>query len=195
MGKTAVHLVPYYHTSVEGVVRPYCLNYFNSTGELASTRLTYDRKGKNTMGFYQQISGGRSSKNLHEFDKQGRLTRKFRQYNDGETSEELFQYDESGRLILESFESSKAANGSAAYEYDEAGNACRMNCYGYKGWLHGYLFFDFDEKGKRLSGRISVDDKPAGTISYEYDRQGNLTEETWKIGDWSQTFRYVYEAV
>ncbi len=147
------------------------------------------------MGFYQQILGGRSSKNIHEFDKEGRMVRKWREYNNGETSEELFQYNEQGQLVLESFESSKAVRGSAAYEYDESGNACRMNCYGYKGWFHGYLFFDFDEKGKRLSGRITVEDKPAGTIAYKYDRQGNLTEEVWKIGDWSQTLRYVYEAV
>lgn len=187
--------MPYYFTCLDGELRPYCLNYFNSAGELASTRFTYDRAGKNTLGFYQQIAGGRSSKNTHEFDKEGRMVRKSRVYNDGETSEELFQYDESGRLVLESFESSKSGRGSAAYEYDSAGNAHRINCYGYKGWFHGYLNFDFDEKGKRLSGRITVDDQPAGIIIYMYDRQGNLTEETWKIGDWSQTFRYVYEGV
>lgn len=195
MGKTAVHLVPYYYTCVAGEVRPYCLNYFNSAGELASTRFTYDKSGKNTLGFYQQIAGGRSSKNKHEFDKQGRMIRKSRRYNDGETSEELFQYDESGRLVRETFENSKAEKGSAGYEYDSSGNAVRMNCHGYKGWFHGHLQFDFDEKGKRLSGRITVNEEPAGTIAYLYDRQGNLSEETWNIGDWSQTFRYVYEAV
>lgn len=195
MANIAVYLVPYYYTCQSVELRPYCLNYFNSEGELASTRFTYDKRGKNTLGFYQQITGGRSSKNAHEFDKDGRMTRKLRLYNDGEKSEEHFQYDESGRLVLESFESSSGMRGSAAYEYDNDGNAHRMNCYGYKGWFHGYLDFEFDDKGKRISGKITVGDKPAGTIFYVYDRQGNLSEETWEMENWSQTFRYVYEGV
>ena len=194
MSSVSIFLVPYYIAFNVESERPYCLNYTNSSGELAVTRFTYTR-GRNDRGFYQQITGQRSSRNEHEFDKQGRLIRKYRVYNDGETSEELFTYDNDGRLVEETFSSSAGQSGSARYEYDSEGNAVRMICDGYKGWLNGTIGFDFDKDGKRLAGRILKDGKASGNITYEYDRQGTLLHEHWNIenGHWTQTLRYVYE--
>lgn len=194
MGNTAILLVPYYHTFYEGVERVYCLNYANSNGELAATRFIYDRKGRNTMAFYQQISGNLSSRNHHTFDGEGRMIRKWREYSNGQTSEELFHYDGEGRLAGESFSDSKGAEGTARYEYDDDGNAVRMICDGYKGWLRGILSFTFDPQGKRLAGVLEKDGQPAGTIQYQYGSSGSLIHEHWQIGrEWSQTLQYVYE--
>ena len=195
MSDLTIALIPYYIAFKEESDRPYCLKYMNSSGELAVTRFTYDNKGFNTHGFYQQISGNRSSKNTHQFDRKGRMVRKFRQYNDGETSEEIFTYDSDGRLEAETFESSKGAMGAATYEYDAVGNAVRMHCSGYKGWLEGVMEFEFLGDGRRLSGSILQGGAVAGSISYQYDRQGNLTQEDWKTGNWSQSLWYVYESL
>lgn len=194
MGKTAILLVPYYHTYYDGVERVYCLNYANSNGELAATRFIYDKKGRNTMAFYQQISGNLSSKNHHEFDDEGRMVRKWREYNDGQTSEELFHYNPDGQLSHESFNDSSGAEGNTRYEYDENGNAARMICEGYKGWLIGIISFAFESQGKRTRGTIERDGQPVGTITYQYGSGGSLIHEHWEIGkDWSQTLQYVYE--
>lgn len=190
-----IQLAPLYITMARGVERPYCLNYMNSSGELASTRFTYDRKGRNDRAFYQNITGGRSSANVHEFDKDDRIIRKFRKYNDGLSSTELFVYDAEGRLDTETYEDSTGTSGSAAYAYDDSGNAARIHCEGYKGWLSGELRFTFDSKGKRLAGTLLKDGEPAGEITYQYDSKGNLLQEHWDLaGTWSQTLRYVYEA-
>ncbi len=195
MSELSIALVPYYTAFDRESNRPYCLKYMNSSGELAVTRFTYDKKGFNTLGFYQQIVGNRSSKNMHEFDKLGRMVRKFRRYNDGETSDERFHYGEDGKLLNESFISSKGPEGTAGYEYDTDGNAVRMICDGYKGWLKGAMEFEFLSDGRRESGRILENGNPAGKISYTYDRQGNLIQEDWEIGKWTQTLWYVYEPI
>ena len=125
------------------------------------------------------------------------MIRKIREYNDGETSEELFVYDKLGKLIEESFVSSNGPEGKAFYKYDSNGSAVEMICEGYKGWLEGTIRFDFDKDGKRLAGRILQDGEAVGTVEYKYNKQNNLIHEHWDIGkgQWSQTFRYVYEPV
>ena len=92
MKNLLITLVPYYQSYNSEEERPYCLNYTNTSGELAVTRLTYNNRGLNDNAFYQQITGRRSSHNFHEFDNKDRMIRKIREYNDGETSEELFEY-------------------------------------------------------------------------------------------------------
>jgi hypothetical protein len=194
MGKLAIQLTPYYHTFYEGVERVYCLNYANSSGELAATRFIYDKKGRNTMAFYQEISGNRSSKNFHKFDPENRIISKSREYSDGETSKEEFNFDETGRLVEESYSDSKGREGTARYEYDDAGRATRMVCNGYKGWMTGVITFAFDSRGKRLKGTIENEGQPCGFIKYQYGTSGSLIHEHWEIGDnWSQTLQYVYE--
>jgi hypothetical protein len=193
MGKLAIQLAPLYSTYYDGVERPYCLNYANSSGELAATRFTYDKKGRNTMGFYQEITGGRSSRNEHAFDADGRIIRKSRAYNDGETSVEEFHYNEEGQLAEEAFKSSNGSEGTARYEYDDEGNAIRMICEGYKGWFTGIIEFELDRRGKRSAGRIIKDGEAAGAITYQYGTGGNLLQEHWDLGGWSQTLQYVYE--
>ena len=193
MAKLKILLVPLYHTFTQEQFRPYCLNYLNSDGELASTRYTYNRKGQNDRSHYQQISGRRSSVNKQTFDKEGRLVRKDRVYNDGESSMETFFYDEGGRLVDEKFENNKGVQGSARYEYDDSGNAVRMVCEGYKGWFHGIIEFEFDSHNRRKAGTILKDGQPAGSILYEYDSNSNLVHEHWEIGSWTQTLRYAYE--
>lgn len=195
MPPVAIHLAPAYLVCRSGIDRLYCLNYTNTRGELACTRFTYDDAGLNTRAFYQQISGGRSSRNSHEFDQKGRVIRKDRAYNDGETSTECFEYGPDGRLIRETFENSKGKPGETRYIYDKAGNAFRMECTAYKGWLNGALEFDFDADGRRLAGRLIIDDIPAGSIEYAYESSGNLLREHWDFGGtWSQTFAFVYES-
>lgn len=195
MIKVHVFLAPYYQACCLEEERPYCLNYTNTTGELAVTRFTYNKRGQNDYSFYQQITGRRSSKNIHEFDLEGRIVRKFREYNDGENSEEIFIYGSGGRLIEETFASTNGEEGKARYRYDSDGNAVTMICEGYKGWLEATIGFDFDKDGKRLAGRILKDGHPAGTIEYNYDKRGNLMHEEWRIGSWGQTLRYVYETM
>ena len=193
MAKINILLVPLYHTFSPEEYRPYCLNYLNSDGELASTRFTYNRRGQNDRSHYQQITGRRSSRNDQTFDKDGRIVRKDRLYNDGESSMETFFYDDNGRLMEEKFESSNGVSGTARYEYDESGNAHRMVCEGYKGWFTGVIEFEFDSHNRRKSGTILKDGQPAGTIAYEYDGNSNLVHEHWEIGSWNQTLRYAYE--
>jgi hypothetical protein len=193
MGKLAIRLVPYYSTYYEGVERPYCLNYANSNGELAATRFTYDKKGRNTMSFYQEISGSRSSKNFHEFDGDNRMIVKSREYSNGETSVEKYTY-EGDRLMEESFQNSEGLEGTARYEYDDQGHAIRMICEGYKGWMNGVIEFELDSRGKRRNGIITKDGDSCGAITYQYGTSGSLIHEHWQMGtEWSQTLQYVYE--
>ncbi len=193
MESLVIRLAPHYQVYNADEERPYCMNYRNSDGELAATRFTYDHAGRNDHAFYQQISGGRSSRSVHEFEADGRIVRKRRTYNDGRTATEVFRYDSAGRLVEELFEDSDGAKGTTRYEYDAAGRAVRMLCEAYKGWLTGVIEFEFDSLGRRTRGRILYEGTPRGSITYTYDRRGNLTLEHWDLGDWNQTFHYIYE--
>jgi len=186
-------LAPHYVTYDPEIERPYCLNYRNASGELASTRFTY-AKGRNTNGYYQNITGGRSSRNEHVFDAEGRVTRKFRDYNDGETSTEAFAYGPQGELVRETFENSKGATGEATYAYNADGQAETVTCTGYKGWLSGELRFSLHKDGRRLEGSLFRDGEQAALISYDYGPTGCLIKEHWTFTDgWFQTFQFVYE--
>jgi hypothetical protein len=193
MPQTDIFLSPVYQAYNAGEERPYCLNYMNSDGELASTRFTYDSRGRNTMGFYQQISGSRSSRNDHHFDPGGRIIRKERRYSDGLTSTETFIFDDLGRLIDETFEDSSGCTGEAHYEYDAGGRAVRMNASRYKGWFNGDVEFRFDRWGRRESATLLLPDGARGTIEYTYDGD-HLLREHWECPGWNQTLQYVYEA-
>lgn len=189
----SILLAPYYFTCDPEVERPYCLNYRNSSGELACTRFTYSR-GRNDHGFYQNITGGRSSRNLHAFDGAGRIIRKFREYNDGETSSEDFHYDAQGLLVRETFENSNGVKGETSYFHNDKGQVDRMLCAGYKGWLHGELRFALHKDGRRLEGTLLREGINDALISYTYGSTGCLLKEHWKFSDgWFQTFQYVYE--
>jgi YD repeat-containing protein len=169
------------------------MNYINSSGELAVTRFTYTRN-RNDLAFYQNISGGRSSRNTHMFDKLGRIIRKDRAYNDGETSVEKFTYDDLGRLVSESFRNNNGVKGSAEYAYPESDNASRMICQNFKGWFTGEIEYSFDKSGRRTDGTLIKDGKPVGKIEYAYESSGNLIKEHWEFTDgWTQTFQFVYE--
>jgi len=190
----SIFLAPYYYTCDPAVERPYCLNYRNSEGELASTRFTYS-KGVNDRGFYQNITGGRSSRNLHEFDKHGRLLQKTRAYNDGVTSTETFHYDEQNRLIREEFQNSKGVSGETSYSYLDDGQSHEMSCHAFKGWLNGELRFSFDSEGKRLEGFLFRENSKDAVVSYTYGQTGCLLKEHWEFTDgWFQTYQYVYES-
>jgi hypothetical protein len=193
MPQTDIFLSPVYLAYNAGEERPYCVNYMNSAGELASTRLTYDSRGRNTMGFFQQISGSRSSRNAHHFDPQGRMIRKERTYNDGLTSTERFLFDDRGRLAEETFEDSTGTTGKAYYEYDASGRAVRMKATRYKGWFSGEVEFCFDRWGRRESAILRLPDGASGTIAYTYEGD-RLLREHWEVPGWNQTLQYVYEA-
>lgn len=196
MSNLLVLLAPHYQVFDPVECRPYCLNYTNSDGELAATRFTYNAKGLCDTAYYQNITGSRSSRNFHEFDKAGRMVRKYREYNDGETSTEWFTYGEDGHLAEERFENSKGVRGTTRYRYDPDGRLTGMACDAFKGWLKGEISFTFDEQGKRTAGRIRREGSVLGSIEYQYDRHGNLIREHWDFGgDWSQTFLHVYEPI
>ena len=176
-----------------GVDRPYFLNVLHLGGELAVTRFTNTRK-RNDLAFTQEITGGRSSRNLHHFDKQGRIIHKERTFNDGETSVEVVEYDDQDLLVRETFENSSNAKGSREYRYGNDGNASRMVCTNHKGWFTGELQFTFDAAGRRREGTILKDGLATGTIIYDYESSDNLIKEHWELDDgWSETFHFVYE--
>ena len=196
MADIAIVLVPYYHTFAPAQVRPYCLNYTNSAGELASTRFIHNASNLNVKGLYQLITGQLSSVNTHEFDNWNRIIRKTRKFSNGDYSEEQYTYNKSGKLLSESFSNSKGVEGRVEYVYNEDGNAERMICDRYKGWFSGEIVFTFDKSGKRVSGVIERDGKPDGSIEYKYEGGTNLVLESWKTSDgWTQTLNYVYEPI
>ncbi|MFO7726226.1 MAG: hypothetical protein R6V45_11820 [Oceanipulchritudo sp.] len=193
MVDSTLQLAPFYLAFDSGEERLFSLNYTNSDGELASTRFTYNNRGRNQYAFFQQITGSRSSRNEHHFNKAGQLTRRLQAFNDGLASEELFEFDRSGRLIRESYTDSTGLEGETRFLYDESGRAASLRARLYKGWFTGDIHFTFDASGKRLSGRIETPGGPGGTIEYGY-KGPTLVNEFWTIGDWNQTFQFVYES-
>lgn len=192
MPQCNIFLSPVYQAYNPSEERPFCLNYMNSSGELASTRFTYDARGRNDMAFYQQISGSRSSRNFHHFDDQGRVIRKERQYNDGLESTETFTFDKKGRLLRETYSDNRGLKGGAEYKYDQKGRAVEMKAVHHKGWFSGRIEYRFDRRGRRESGTITLADGSAGTIEYCYEGE-RLLREHWETPGWNQTFQYVYE--
>ena len=193
MVNSTLQLTPFYLAYDGGEERLFCINYMNSDGELASTRLTYNNRGRNTHAFFQQITGSRSSKIEHTFDKSGRLVRRLHTFNNGQTTEECFKFDPSGRLIRETYADSTGLAGESQFLYDASGRGASLRADHYKGSFSGEIHFTFDSTGRRLAGQIKPHDGPDGTIEYRY--QGpTLVRESWEIGAWHQTFQFVYES-
>lgn len=194
MSSLAILLSPTYQVYDASLERPYCLNYTNASGELAATRFTYDRKGRLSKAFYQQISGSRSSVNEHDLNKAGQVIAKRRTFNDGMTSVETFTFSKDGRLETESYEDSKGLKGSITYTYTPQGQAQGMVADNGKGWFTGQITFTLDPEGRRKEGRIESPEGTTGNITYLYE-EGHLFREHWVMGNWNQTFQTVYETL
>ncbi|MFB6343851.1 hypothetical protein ACE1ET_19165 [Saccharicrinis sp. FJH62] len=167
-------------------------NYENSSGEFAHTVFLYNHKGTMYKAFWTLDDSSRYSVNYYEYDNNGNLVSAFRDFSDNLTSFEKFSYDESGNKMFELFTRSDGKTGSAEYTYDDTilQSAGYKN---YKGWLKCDVTYIY-VNGKRQKANISRSDEEIGTISYSYDKAGNLICEIWDFnGKWSQTFTYSYE--
>ena len=172
------------------------LHYENTSGEKAITTFFYDENGLNQRARWELLDGTRSSENYHTLDKNGRLLVKYREFSDGVISTVRYNYNKNGNLISEYFERSDSVTGEVHYEYNSKGKLINAECRGLNGWFFGVITYTYQEDGLMISGELTKDVKPIGTISYQYDEFGNLKLEFWDfLNSWSQTFLYEYEKI
>lgn len=175
-------------------VRPKYLCYTNSQGEKGTTTYLYDRLGLMYASVWRLDDGSRHSYNIYRYDTQGRMTEFYREFSDGVTLNEFYEYDKEGRRSKDYFFRSDGKSGSAEYVYDKSGRLSSLKCSGYKLWFSGELVYSHDKSGAPVAALIKMKGEPAGNVTLEYDKHGNLTKEVWDLnGEWSQNFNYEYE--
>lgn len=168
------------------------LHYENSSGEKGVTTYLTNARGVLYKAVWEQLNADRYSENFFEY-RGNRLERLYRTFSDTLNSTKQFFYDENGLLTRELFKRSDGVEGEAWYTYDDDNKLKELDCKGLNGWFKGILKFSYDEKGYKKTASIFVEDKHAGTVTYEYSNNGNLTTEHWNFPDrFSQTFRYEY---
>ena len=145
--------------------------------------------------YWTLLDSTRFSHNWYTYDRHGNLLRKYREFSEGRVSSNIYQYDENDNLVLELFERSDNISGKVTYTYDEKGRLLTADCQGLNGWFYGFIKYQTDKQGRKISATISKDTAQIGTITYSYDEHGNLLKEHWDFPDvWYQTFEYEYES-
>jgi hypothetical protein len=101
----------------------------------------------------------------------------------GEKGCTYFKYDNNGILIKAFWVlDDKSRSSKNLYEYDS------------KGWLSGTMKYQYNEQKKKKSAVLVKGGKTICQVSYEYDDNYNLTEESWDFQEqWNQAFNYYYE--
>ncbi len=170
------------------------LHYENSLGEKGVTIFNYNEKGEMYKALWQLINGKRNSLNYYDYNKNGKLIKKYREFSDKKTSTQNFKYDSGGNLVFEDFSRSDGINGEVSYIYDESGRLKQADCRGLNGWFHGVIHYKYDGNGRKVSADIEQKGANKGFIDYTYDNSGLLLKEYWDFtGKWNQTFSYEYE--
>lgn len=176
-------------------VRLKTMHYTNSGGERGRTTFFYGRDGVMRSALWSLEDGSRWSANYHLYDSSGRETEKYREFSDGLTATEHYDHDGKGRRVRERFSRSDGVKGEAGFRWDGEGRLVATECRNHKGWFTGEITYTHGQG--RLSGAVVTrEGSEIGRIEYAYGAGGRLLSETWRFGEqWSQTFRYEWEAV
>jgi hypothetical protein len=169
------------------------LKYSNSSGEKGITHFEYDAFGQMAKSRWKNINGGRSSINKYILNKKGEIVEKKRLFSDSVSSMQTYEFNLCGKILKETFSRSDGITGQVIYNYDDQGNLRSANCQKMNGWFTGniqYLYNSYDVLDEAL---IQRDNQAVGTISYQYDINGNLLLEKWDLnGLWEQIYIYEY---
>lgn len=172
------------------------LHYENASGEKAVTINYYDEAGINQTAKWMLLDSSRISLNYHNFDKAGRMIRKYREYMDGLITTEYYTYNEAGIMTEERIEGSDGRNGSAQHLTDENGRVIVSECDKYKGWFSGTIRYSYNDAGQKSKAVIYRGENIFGQIHYQYNNDGLLLTERWDFEEgWWQEFGYEYENV
>lgn len=175
-------------------LRLHQLEYENSSGEKGVTTFYYNDAGVMHEAFWELKDGSRHSKNIYRYDNTGRLISCYREFSDGLTSYEMYLYDEAGRKNHETFLRSDGINGTADFSYDKNGRCEKVACDRYKGWLKGDIIYEYKGSQPARKAQIIRDHEQIAEIRFDYDKNGNLSKDTWTFSSgWQQTFIYHYE--
>ena len=168
-------------------------NYVNASGETGITYYYYNSDGINDKCYWTLLDSTRFSHNWYTYERRGNLLRKYREFSEGRISSNIYKYDQNDLLVEELFERSDSVSGRVTYTYDDRGHPLTADCQGLNGWFYGFIEYQTDEHGRKISASISKDTAQIGTITYTYDENGNLLKEHWDFPDiWYQTFEYEY---
>lgn len=168
------------------------LHYTSSGGEMGVSTYIYNGRETPYKAIWELEDSSRWSENYHEFDKQGRLTGKYREFSDSITSRQEFIYNEQGELVRESFARSDGIKGHVDYVYAD-GKCLRAKCKGLNGWFFGEIHNHYGKNGVKDSSTLVMEGKRAGRILYSYNPLGQTLKEVWEFNSgFSQTFLYEY---
>lgn len=121
------------------------------------------------------------------------IIEKNRVFSDSISSRQTFEYNLCGKILKESFSRSDGVTGHVIYDYDEHGKLISAHCQKMNGWFTGniqYLYNSYDVLNEAI---IQRDNQIIGSITYQYDINGNLLLEKWDFNSlWEQIFIYEY---
>lgn len=170
------------------------ITYENSSGEQGNTTFSYDKHNRLREACWLLDDGSRSSVNTYTTDEKGHVVAAGRIFSDGITTSETFKYNDLGQKVHEDFFRSDSVSGSADYFY-ENGMMVKAIYRKHKGWLSGSMHFRYADGGKKNRAYLLKGKDTICSVTYKYNRNGNMTGEDWDFGGrWKQWFRYRYEA-
>lgn len=196
---------------------------YDEQGNLISESYDYDYNGvaDRIDAYTYNEQGNLSTKNIdsdtdgvadetitYTYDEQDNLITESIDSNADGIADQImtYAYDNRGNLISESidFDTDRIANQITTYTYDERGDLTETsydrNADGFVDLIDKYVF---DKDGKLVSetrtdnNENDIDDPDSETITYTYDENGNLVQETVNAGNddaLNSTVTYVYDA-
>lgn len=147
-------------------------------GRIKGHSIFYNKQG-NQVEYNTYTSDGTLSNTwTNKYDEEGRLieSNSFGDFNLKQT----FKYDEKGNLI--------ESSDGYFYKYNEKGNMIEEY---YDGFFQRKRTFIYDEKGRKIE--MNSKDGLFSKMTYKYDKQENLIEESWYEMDGSLSEKRTYK--
>jgi hypothetical protein len=169
------------------------LKYSNSSGEKGITHFEYNAFGQLAFSMWKNFNEERSSVNRYTLNEKREIIEKNRLFSDSISSTQTFEYNLCGKILKESFFRSDGVTGEVIYNYDEHGKLRSAHCQKMNGWFTGIIQYVYNSYDVLDEALIQRDKQTIGTISYQYDINGNLLLEKWDFNSlWEQIFIYEY---
>ena len=124
-------------------------------------------------------SDGFSTRTSYRYDSTGILRSSLREYHDGGTADFHYWYSIDRKLLVRTFERSNGESGSETYRYDDKGLLVSGELNNFDSWLNGTLSFEYDRDGQLSAGKFEGDDGFDAKLQFRYDLNENLVAIDW----------------
>ncbi|UCD38009.1 MAG: hypothetical protein JSW54_00540 [Fidelibacterota bacterium] len=141
-------------------------------------------------------SDGLQTETTYEYDSAGILLKSYRTYSNGLNAVFTYEFNGNRKLVRRTYERSDGVTGGEEYVYNWKGNLQTAQYDNVDSWLTGTITFQYDDQGELSKGYFKGEDNFDAEITFESDAIGNITKIRWDFSFGSyQVYTFTYEEI